>query len=96
MQWKVLLVIYSAFLLVIFLLAYLGLIPTEIKTVPFYDSIGHFVLYGILGYLSARVFNEPLMVNKLAVQSGILIVIGVVILEEYLQSFSVVRTFSFF
>jgi len=52
-QWKWYLGGYTLLILTIFALAYLKYIPTELNTIPDYDSIGHFVLYGIWGYLFA-------------------------------------------
>lgn len=97
MRWKTSLILYTLVLLVIFISAYLKLIPTEIKAVPFYDSIGHFVLYGIWGYLFARVFNKnALRSDSWFLPWGILLALTIAIVEESLQSFSAVRTFSLF
>lgn len=96
MKWKIILFAYTFLLLIIFLLAYLGLIPTEIKFIPFYDSIGHFLLYGTWGYLFGRVFTEMLEIGLLKISMGVFAVYLIAILEECLQPLSSLRTFSLF
>ncbi len=88
--------IYTSLLLTIFLLAYLGLIPRGLKAIPFYDSLGHFVLYGTWGYLFGKVFSKILQIGSLKIPTGIFIVTIIAITEECLQSLSSVRTFSLF
>lgn len=95
-KWNVYLSIYTCLLLLIFVFAYLRLIPTELKMVPFYDSIGHFVLYGIWGYLFAKVFDRQIRLNILSIPIGVLITFGIAVVEESLQSLSSVRTFSLY
>ncbi|WP_333599903.1 VanZ family protein [Flavobacterium sp.] len=96
-QWKWYLGGYTLLILTIFALAYLKYIPTELNTIPDYDSIGHFVLYGIWGYLFAQTFNKPILsVAKVTVPLGTLLIIPIAITEECLQSLSPVRTFSWF
>ncbi|HSE35074.1 MAG TPA: VanZ family protein [Candidatus Paceibacterota bacterium] len=71
--------------------AYLGRIPTEIRAIPFYDSIGHFVLFGTLAAALDRVFRERMMrgIPVAAWSVG-----SYAILDESLQSLSSMRTFS--
>lgn len=94
MKWKMYLIVYSILLLSIFAGAYLKLIPTGIKIIPFYDSLGHFVLYGIWGYLLAKVFNRQLMISSVGIPIGIGVALSTSIIEEVLQSLSSIRTFS--
>lgn len=96
MKWKFFLFIYTSLFFLIFISAYLGLIPTEIKNIPFYDSIGHFVLYGILGYLSGKVFTKVFKIGIFKVHISIVLVAIIAILEECLQLLSPLRTFSIF
>lgn len=72
--------------------AYLGRIPTEIRAIPFYDSIGHFALFGTLAAALDRVFRERMMrgIPVAAWSVG-----SYAILDESLQSLSSMRTFSF-
>ena len=96
MKWKLSLILYSLFLLVVFIAAYLELVPTEIKLVPFYDSVGHFVFYGIWGYLFAKVFSRKINIRIFVFPLGILLIICIAVLEESLQSLSTIRAFSIF
>ena|SRR5688572_25175531 len=87
--------IFTFFILVVFFLAYLNLIPTKIDEIPHYDTIGHFTLYGIWGYLFALVLIRPaISILKLKLPIGILTVSLIAIAEECLQSLSVNRSFS--
>lgn len=88
---------YSVFIFVIFLLAYLGLIPTELNAIPYYDSAGHFVLYGLWGYFFGSAYEKPIVsVRKFHIQKGIAIAASIAIVEEALQNLSPLRTFSLF
>lgn len=89
----ILFVSYTIFILAIFTLAYMGLIPLEISKIPFYDSIGHFVLYGLWAYFAGMAFSKKIFIG-VSVPKGILIVLLIAILEESLQSLSSIRTFS--
>jgi hypothetical protein len=96
-QWKWFLALYTLLILIIFALAYLKYIPTALEAIPYYDSIGHFVLYGIWGYLFAQTFQKTIfVVAKIKVPLGTLIILPIAIIEECLQSLSPVRTFNFF
>lgn len=97
MKTKIHLGLYTIVLLIIFLMAYLRYIPTEIFFFPFFDSLGHFVLYGFWGYFFARAFSTTIaFIGRIEIQRGILLVIPIAIIEESLQSLSAFRTFSFF
>lgn len=91
------LVFYTVFLLTIFVLAYFGLIPTELFFLPFFDSLGHFVLYGTWAYLCARVFTHSILtIGYFIFPAGILIITVIAVVEESFQAFFPLRTFSFF
>jgi hypothetical protein len=96
MKWKVYLASYSLFLTLIFIGAYFNLIPRGLKSVPYYDSLGHLFLYGIWGYLFAKVFPNKIKVFGLSFPIGILVSITIAVIEEFLQLLSSVRTFSLF
>ena len=85
---------FALFLLVVSFLAYNKLIPTEIKMVPHYDSIGHFVLFGCLGLVAHYAFN-PKRVSLFGtlVPLGPLLAILYALVDESLQVFSDNRTF---
>lgn len=68
--------------------AYLGRIPTELKAIPYYDTVGHFGLFGGLAaaldhMLGRRSFRR--------VPLSALIVGGYAIFDESLQSLSPLR-----
>jgi len=97
MKWSFVLIIYTFILLSIFALAYCGYIPTQLNAIPYYDSIGHFVLYGLWGFLFAKTFEKPILTkNGFTVPLGILIIIMIAVIEEALQSLSPLRSFSLF
>ena len=90
--WKILAGICGIGFVVILILAYLKGIPSFISAVPYYDKVGHFLLFGIVGYVLHRVTKRkyvsvfPLAVTLFSVFT---------VLEEGMQIFSVNRTFSF-
>ncbi|MBW4470688.1 MAG: VanZ family protein [Stenomitos rutilans HA7619-LM2] len=91
--WQLLAVLYTTAFLIILLLAYTGNLPPQFSQIPYYDKIGHVVLYGVAVYLGHRVFAyRRLVMRAIAVPLfPILFAIGTVI-EELLQSFSPNRT----
>lgn len=94
-RWIVAFWFYFAVLITIFALAYLRLIPTEIAKIPFYDTIGHFILYGMTGYLAHRALNRPVFkFINLDIPLGPVLISLFALVEEALQFFSPYRTFS--
>lgn len=89
--WALATIIYTGGIGVILYLAYTRGIPSEIAYIPYYDIIGHFVLYGIWAYLADRSLNSH-RIKELS--TAALILSAITILEEYLQNFSLNRTFS--
>ncbi len=91
--------IYSAisamiFLMLVSILAYLKFIPTEIKSIPYYDSIGHFILFGIFGFLAEMAFDgRKYKLFGLHFPLGATIVGLYATIDETLQIFSRNRTF---
>ena len=95
MSAKVALLIYTLFLFAIFALAYLHMLPLEGITFYWFDSIGHFVLYGFWGYFFGNAYPTKFMtIGKYTVSIGIAITVAIAILEECLQEFSPYRSFS--
>lgn len=91
MKWWYAFGTYTAFIIIVLIGAYGGVIPTEIALVPAYDSIGHFVLYGIWFYL----LHESLGRKMVSVMPlAFLILFPIVALEEFAQVFASTRTFS--
>ena len=94
-KWLVRLVLFSSFLLAVFVAAYLRLIPTRLAYLPFYDTLGHFVLYGILAALlhlgiRSRAMRLPYLTREIPV--AIIVTIALAVLDEALQSLSPYRS----
>jgi hypothetical protein len=97
MSYRLQLLLYTVFLLTIFVLAYMGLIPTKLKAFPDYDSVGHFMLYGLWCYFFASAFQKPVArISKVEIQLGALVVATIAVAEELLQKLSPIRKFSYF
>jgi VanZ family protein len=89
-------ILYTLFIVSVSILAYLNIIPTKKINIPYYDLVGHFILYGIWGYLFAIVFHKAIVkIGKFVLPWGIMVVTVITIVEECLQSLSPVRTSSF-
>jgi VanZ family protein len=81
-------------LLVASVLAYLGAFPVIIKKIPYYDSIGHFFLFGILAFsLDNALRKRMVTAAKLSMPLGALVVAFYAVIDEGLQFFSSVRSF---
>lgn len=94
MKW-VAFILFTLFIIIISVLAYLGLLPTTIDAIPYYDSIGHFLLYGFWGYLFALVIPKSIIPRSgFIIPLGIVLASCVAIVEECFQSLSPIRTFS--
>lgn len=79
------------------MLAYLNLIPQIIKLIPFYDSIGHFMLFGCLGLIADIAFkNRKIAVINMLVPVGPLVVCMFAVGDEFLQLTSNKRTFDLY
>ena len=87
--WVVLSILISVLIAAILYAAYLGEIPSFIGSVPYYDKIGHFVLYGMLSYVFWRVTNRK-TVSKIPLSPTI--ITALTIAEELLQGLSSNRT----
>lgn len=84
---------YLGIFLVILYLAYTGNLPQYLGTIPYYDKVGHVVLYSIATYLGHRVIQRrhlrvgrwslPLFPLGFALWTGV---------EEVIQQFSPNRT----
>lgn len=75
------------------ILAYTRRIPVGIKRIPYYDTIGHFLLFGILALLLDRAMGgRNVKVFRGSVSLAALMVIGYAVIDEGLQGFSSVRT----
>ncbi|PSB35606.1 hypothetical protein C7B82_00990 [Stenomitos frigidus ULC18] len=91
--WRILAALYATTFLVTLFLAYTGNLPPQFSQIPYYDKIGHVVLYGVAAYLGHRVLGYR-RVNLLTIAVPLfplLFAIGTVT-EELLQTFSPNRT----
>ncbi|XHX80444.1 MAG: VanZ family protein [Stenomitos frigidus ULC029] len=91
--WRLLAALYACLLALILLLAYTGTLPSQLGRIPFYDKVGHLVLYGIATYLGHRVLQyRRLRLGTIALPLfPFLFAIGA-LTEELLQVFSPNRT----
>lgn len=91
-HFAILLASYLAFLGLVDVSAYLGIIPTKIHAIPLYDTIGHFVLLGLAGFLLHRTLGRR--VKRFAgipVPVGPALVVLGAACEELLQVLSPIR-----
>ena len=95
MNWWYVFGAYTTFIALVLIGAYIDVIPTQIGIIPMYDSIGHFVLYGIWFYLLHRALRyKSVTILKLDVPIAFLILFPIVALEEFAQALASTRTFS--
>lgn len=93
-RWFYLVILFLLVLLIATILAYLQLIPGEIKKIPHYDSIGHFILFGILAFsLDRALRGRTTRVMGVTLPIGSTIIAIYAIIDESLQYYSTVRTF---
>ncbi|MGB7444821.1 MAG: hypothetical protein WA919_27450 [Coleofasciculaceae cyanobacterium] len=95
--WAIVFVAYFLMLLTISLLAYLGVLPTQIAAIPYYDKALHFILVGSSSYIGQKAlggwglkintlpFIIPLMPISITVFAAV---------DESLQILSPIRSFS--
>ena len=90
-KWITLAALCSVLITVILFAAYFGKIPNFIGAIPYYDKIGHIVLYGIWSYIFWRVSNRKILFNIPLAPAAITVF---TVVEEYLQILSPNRTAS--
>ncbi|MBD2388426.1 VanZ family protein [Cylindrospermum sp. FACHB-282] len=85
---------YLGILLTIIISAYLKMLPVKSSTIPFYDTVGHFILIGIAAFLSHLALNKQ-RINYLniALPLAPIIVSLLTLTEECLQKLSPNRSF---
>jgi VanZ family protein len=64
----------------------------DIYRFPGGDLVGHFVLYGILAFLSIRAFPRRLHLGRVSVPLVMLLVVALAVLEEVSQFWFPLRT----
>ncbi|MBW4692455.1 MAG: VanZ family protein [Lyngbya sp. HA4199-MV5] len=91
--WRLVAGLYASLFLITLFLAYTGNLPSQLGRIPFYDKIGHVVLYSMATYLGQRVLGDRrIRLWAIAVPLfPFLFAIGTVT-EELLQMFSPNRT----
>ena len=90
------LICYVAILIAISVLAYNHKIPAIITKIPYYDIIGHFLLFGIAGLLAHRALKRKVIkIFIICVPLGPAIITLIVFAEEFFQRFSQYRSSSY-
>lgn len=88
------LILFFIFLIFISVLAYKDLFPTVFEVIPYYDSVGHFLLFGTLGLIAHYSFDRKLVrVFGRDLPIGPTLVTAYAIIDESLQVLSSSRTF---
>ena len=91
-RWIGALVGYLAVLAFIDTSAYLGIIPTKLAHVPYYDTFGHLFLIGLAGFFTHRAMaRRAVRVLGIALPLGMLVVATLAGIEELLQNLSPLR-----
>lgn len=94
-RWAIAFCLYMGILALISVSAYASRIPAQITQIPLYDTIGHFILFGIAGYLSHQTLSQHrFRVGSWAIPTGPLLIAILVVCDEMLQSLSPARTAS--
>lgn len=86
--------VYFGILMSISVSAYLKIIPTEISQFPYYDTVLHFLLLGIAGFLSHLALNKrKIQLLNIYLPLAPLIVIFFCLVDEMIQFFVPYRSF---
>lgn len=96
-KWQKIFLVYFTLIALVIVGAYTGFIPTEIGYIPYYDTIGHFVLLGLLSYILHRTLNRRhVILFSVKLPVAPLVVTLLAIIEESAQTLSPIRAFSYF
>lgn len=96
-NWAIAFGLYVGFLLTIITLAYLGFFPVKLPMIPFYDTLGHFILLGSVSYLGHKALGERMIKVWFCPLSIPLVPLAISIfaaVDESLQTLSPLRTSS--
>ncbi len=88
-SWLIIFLFYTGGIATILYLAYSNGIPKQISIIPYYDLVGHFLLYGVWSYLGHRALNRS---TKYGIPISPTIISFITIIEESLQYLSSNRT----
>ncbi|MEB3217448.1 MAG: VanZ family protein [Nostocales cyanobacterium 94392] len=92
--WLVAFWLYIGLILSISISAYLKIIPNQIKQIPHYDTILHFLLIGFSAFLGHLAFNKrKINILNFSLPLAPIVISFFVIIEECLQIFSPIRSF---
>jgi VanZ family protein len=92
-RWGLLSLLYLGIFLAIMALAYTNTLPPQLGRIPYYDKIGHCVLYAIAAYLGHRILRRRWI--RLLGRSLPLFALGFssfTVVEELVQNLSPYRT----
>lgn len=95
MNAKILALLFFAFILTIIVGADNGTLSTVLRGIydfPGGDKIGHVVLYGIMSFLLARAFPQPLKLGRIPIPISVIALVVFAAAEEYTQQFFSTRT----
>jgi hypothetical protein len=94
-NWVIAFGLYFLVLLTIIGLAYGGILPVKVSAIPFYDTIGHFILLGSASYLGHKALGGQMITIWLfpfALPVAPLIISVFAAADESLQALSPLRT----
>lgn len=94
-NWVIAFGLYFLVLLAIIGLAYWGILSVKVSAIPFYDTIGHFILLGSASYLGHKALGGQMMTIWLfpfALPVAPLIISVFAAVDESLQALSPLRT----
>lgn len=87
-------VLMGLFIITVSIGADLRLLPLHFIAFPYYDKLGHFVLYGVLGLLlHLALRSRALSFWRLPIPMALLVVAALAVLDELQQSFMPARSF---
>jgi VanZ family protein len=94
-NWVIAFGLYFLVLLTIIGLAYWGILPVKVSAIPFYDTIGHFILLGSASYLGHKALGgqmSTIWLFPFALPVAPLIISVFAAVDESLQALSPLRT----
>jgi polysaccharide biosynthesis protein VpsQ len=87
--WALMACCYGGFFLMTLRFAYLGALPTWLQAIPYFDKLGHMVLYAIATYLGHRLLRgKHWRIQGRSLPLFPLAFASFTIVEELLQGFS--------
>lgn len=90
---KWLALIYAALFGWILVLAYTGNLPSQLAVIPYYDKVGHVILYGVATYLGHRLLHRfTLRLGPYHLSLWVLAFGGWTLVEEGAQFFAPTRS----